>query len=113
MNYEEIKVKANEKYEEAKQKTKETVDWVVENPDKALGVLAIISTVTGATIKVGKKISKSIQQREAERHMYCGTVNRSVRLKHPLSNKEIKQLASLMQSGLTRYEALNVMGVIK
>ena len=113
MEFKEIKTKIAAAYSTAKKKTNDAAVWVIENPEKAVGVLTVVSMVAGASAKVYKKVSRSISEHEAARHMYCGTVNRSVRLRHPLSDREIKQLGTLMQSGMTRYEALSVMGVIK
>ena len=107
------KEKASNAFKASMEKTKEVVEWSIENPEKAIGVISLGSIVIGSCAKGCKKVSRFIKEKNQSKYMYCGTVNRSVRLRHALSDREIKQLASLMQSGLTRYEALEVMGVIK
>ena len=107
------KHKMNGFMHEAKYKVKSGINWVVNNPEKAAGVVTLGGMVLGAGRKGYKTISKAVADHNAEREMYCGTVNRKVRLRSPLTDTDIKMLGELMQKGDTRYEALNKLGLIK
>lgn len=96
-----------------KTKVKTTVNWIKDNPEKTMGILALTGMVLKAGVKGYKTIDNAVSEHRASKEMYCGTVNRKVKLKHQLTNSEIKQLASLMEQGLTRYEALSIMDLIK
>lgn len=115
--FKEQKVTLNHKFNQwrhnAKYKVQSGLNWVVNNPEKATAVLAIGGTVFGAGVKGFKSVSKMVDEHNAAREMYCGTVNRKVRLVRALTDKDLKMLGDLMQNGMTRYEALDTLGLIK
>jgi hypothetical protein len=108
-----LKHKFNQFAYDTKNNTRKGVNWVVENPEKAVGLVTLSGMVVGAGVKGYKTISKAVSEHNAAREMYCGTVNRKVRLRRQLTDRDIKELAALMSDGLTRYEALSQMNLIK
>lgn len=108
-----LKHKFNQFAHDTKINIKKGVNWVVENPEKAAGLITLSGMVVGAGVKGYKTVSKAVSEHNAAREMYCGTVGRRVRLRRQLTDRDIKELAALMSEGLTRYEALSQMNLIK
>lgn len=115
-------MKIKEKTEQIKTKVKETGDKVVEKAkevgakvNEACGeypeaVLSVVGTVATIVVSV---VAANAASREAACRTEDGLTNCEYKTKHPLSNREILELSDKMQSGMTKGEALNEMGLLK
>ena len=115
-------MKIKEKTEQIKTKVKETGTKAVEKAKEvgtklndACGeypeaVLSVLGTVATVVITV---VAASAANSEAACRTKDGLTECEYRTKHPLNNREILELSDKMQSGMTKGEALNEMGLLK
>lgn len=87
--------------------------WCIEHPAEAVALagagVAVVKTASGLVTKVGKVIDGH----NSKLQVYCNDIQGNVRIKHVLKYDEARELRDLMNSGYTKFEALDMMGLLK
>lgn len=87
--------------------------WCVEHPTEAVAFIgagvAVAKTVSG----IGTKVGHAINDHNSKLSVYCNDIQGNVRIKHVLNYDEARELRDLMNGGYTKFEALDMMGLLK
>ena len=71
--------------------------------------VSVVKTVSGVTTKV----VNAINDHNSKLTVYCNDIQGNVRIKHVLNYDEARELRDLMNGGYTKFEALDMMGLLK
>ncbi len=87
--------------------------WCIEHPAETVALVgagvAVVKTASGVCTKIGHVIDGH----NNKLNVYCNDIQGNVRIKHVLKYEEARQLRDLMNDGYTKFEALDMMGLLK
>lgn len=105
-----------EKFAEARAKAKikieDTICWIKNNPTSTVGILAGTAAILKTTYKIIKTGVDAREAKERKKEVYCNDIQQTVKLRKELNYFEARELRDRMNSGQSKFEALDEMGLL-
>lgn len=99
------------------EKVRNTIDYVKEDPRKAMEAIGVVTLITGGLTKGVRAINKGRAIREERHHrdleIYDHSNGQYLELKRKLKKEDIDRLNNLKRKGLRTSEALSRMNLLK
>lgn len=87
--------------------------WTKEHPVEAAGAVGLALTGVAEGRRIYDRAHEAHEDKVSRTSIWCGDVQGRVRLKHELNARENRELRDRMNSGQTRFEALDEMNLLK
>lgn len=108
-----IKQKFTDFKNKLKWKAQDTLNWIKDNPQSAATIATASVVVVKTTYKIVKAIIAVADDRDRRREVYCNDIQSTVRLKRELNYHEQRELRDRMNSGQSKFEALDDMNLLR
>lgn len=112
-----IKDKARNLGRTVKEKAKEGMDFVKENPQTTATLLAAGGTLLGIAHKITKGVQRNVNLRQEkynkERYIYDHSLNMYLKTKRPLRKADYDRITSMRKNGMKLNEALSKLDLLK